>query len=99
VSVEVRGWLSHRRPPPPEAMSSWLEVDADGTAPLGESLAEMGIEALDRARALPGRVRESAYYLLRADALLTYACEAAVESADPQRALRWILRSVGAHGR
>jgi hypothetical protein len=41
----------------------------------------------------PGRVRENAFHLLAADALLTYACEAALESDDPEAAL---LRSLEA---
>jgi hypothetical protein len=35
----------------------------------------------------PGRVREAAFDLLTADALLTYACEAALEGEDPAAAL------------
>ena len=46
---------------------------------------------LDEALARPGRVRESAFALLAADALLTYACEAAVESDDPDGALQALL--------
>jgi hypothetical protein len=46
---------------------------------------------LDEALARPGRVRESAFALLAADALLTYACEAALDSDDPDRALRGLL--------
>jgi hypothetical protein len=57
------------------------------------------LEALDRARANPGRVRASAFELLGADALLTYACEAATESDDPTGALEEILRAVAADGR
>lgn len=37
--------------------------------------------------ARPGRVRESAFELLVADALVTYACEAALESDDAVKAL------------
>ena len=42
---------------------------------------------LDEARARPGRVRASAFSLLLADGLLTYACEAALDEADPDAAL------------
>lgn len=54
---------------------------------LHERLMRAGLAALERAAARPGRVRESAFHLLAADALLTYACEAALESADPESAL------------
>ncbi len=50
---------------------------------------------LDQARARPGRVRESAFDLLTADALVTYAAEAALESDDPESALRGLL-AIGA---
>ena len=40
-------------------------------------------------------MRESAFRLLEADALLTYACEAAVEAKDPDAALRRILVAIG----
>ncbi|MDF2697623.1 MAG: hypothetical protein K0S65_6006, partial [Labilithrix sp.] len=40
-----------------------------------------------------GRVRDSAFRLLEADALLTYACEAALERDDPETALQRILHS------
>ena len=53
------------------------------------------MERLDQARARPGRVRESAFRLLEADALLTYACEAALETEGPDAALRRILQVIG----
>jgi hypothetical protein len=40
-------------------------------------------------------VRESAFRLLEADALVTYACEAALEADDPESALRRILSVIG----
>lgn len=51
-------------------------------------------DRLDRARARPGRVRASAFELLVADALVTYACEAALETEDPSTALE-IIAEVG----
>ena len=80
-------------------MRPWLDVDEDPDAPVRDALVRSGMASLDRARAAPGRVRESAYHLLRADALLTYACEAAVEGPDPEQALARILESVGVGGR
>lgn len=46
---------------------------------------------LAEALAHPGRVRDSAFELLVADALLTYACEAALESERPLEALTRLL--------
>jgi len=100
VSPDARSWLAARSVPPPDVMTSWLEVEAEGASPIWESLTHAGVASLSRARSAPGRVRESAYHLLRADALLTYACEAAVEtSPDPDAALGWILDTVGARRR
>jgi hypothetical protein len=62
---------------------------------LVEGLANEGKKRLDAARARPGRVRASAFPLLEADALITYACEAALETDDPEGALRRILASTG----
>jgi hypothetical protein len=61
-----------------------------------EALLEGGLAELGRARAEPGRVRRSAFHLLAADALVTYACEAALEHADPEEALRRVLERVAA---
>lgn len=47
--------------------------------------------ALASAASRPGRVREAAFDLLVADALVTYACEAALESEAPERALASVL--------
>jgi hypothetical protein len=54
-------------------------------------LADRGVERLTMALSRPGRQRASAFRLLEADALFTYACEAALESEDPMGVLRRIL--------
>lgn len=69
----------------------------DGPVPdLGtmESLLGAAGSALASAASRPGRVREAAFDLLVADALVTYACEAALESEAPERALASVL-SIG----
>jgi len=76
-------------------MRSWLDVDEAPELPLWEALMRSGLASLDHARAVPGRVRESAYHLLRADALLTYACQAALEERDPGATLARILEAAG----
>lgn len=87
-------WLGSRRPDPPAELDlrPWLagvgsESGRSALRALHDQLARAGLAALDRAAARPGRVRESAFHLLVADALLTYACEAALESTDPESAL------------
>lgn len=84
---DVQAWLADRSPPPPPDLAAALQQHA--------SLTEAGMSRLNSARARPGRVRESAFCLLEADALLTYACEAALESDDPEAALRRILSVIG----
>lgn len=56
-----------------------------------ESLLTAAGSALASAASRPGRVREAAFDLLVADALVTYACEAALESEAPERALASVL--------
>ena len=86
---EVGDWLERRAPPPPPELASWIEVTDDGE--VHESLTAHALASLSRARAAPGRVRESACHLLVADALLTYACEAALDSEEPRETLSRIL--------
>ncbi len=95
MSSPLRAWLETRDPSFPDAMQAWLEVDEVPGIPIWEALTRSGIQALDRARAAPGRVRESAHHLLRADALVTYACEAALEEENPEETLTRILAAVG----
>jgi hypothetical protein len=95
VSTGAQAWLAAREPRPPETMRRRLEVEAPPGIPLWKALADGGLAALGRARSAPGRVRESAFQLLVGDALLTYACEAAVEASDPTAALSSILETVG----
>ena len=66
-------------------------VDTTESEDAGAQLLKAAGAALDAARAKPGRVRESAFHLLAADALLTYACEACLESPDPGAALERVL--------
>lgn len=82
--MNVREWLDSRTPPPPPALRARMEeLLADV---LGRSTTELPEQAVTRAgdlvRALiaQGRTgRESALDLLAADALVTYAFEAAAD--------------------
>lgn len=92
----VDAWLADRRPAPPRELSARMAVarsdgagEVDGSpGALTRGLGARGLACLDEARGAPGRVRESAYHLLTADALLTYACEAALDAPDPVGVLR-----------
>ena len=88
-------WLAGRRPEPPADLAETLRVEgADG--PIEMALSAGARTRLTEARARLGRVRASGFRLLEADALMTYACEAALETEDPEGALRRILASTGA---
>lgn len=89
-------WLAERTPPPPEPVARRLRQKNYRGETVSEALATAAIEELRQARATPGRVRASAYHLLAADALLTYACEAALDEADACVELSKILRSAAA---
>ena len=92
--TRLESWLAGRTPEPPSDLAAALRPGRD-SGPHTDALADAAQARLADARARPGRVRESAFRLLEADALLTYACEAALESEDPQAALRRILQVIG----
>lgn len=93
--MDVGGFLALRRPAPPEALATWVgSLKLQG--PAGDALLDGGMAELRRARSRPGRVRESAFSLLTADALLTWACEAALDAEDPEEAMAVILTRAGA---
>lgn len=98
----VGAWLDGREPAPPAPLAAALrglrfdslDLGAEGGragVDLGPALAGRACERLEMAAARPGRRRESAFRLLEADALFTYACEAALEESDSEGALRRIL--------
>jgi hypothetical protein len=97
----LEAWLEKREPVPPQNLAVALLSAAASArgAPDGESsshaLARVGRTRLDSALARPGRERESAFRLLEADGLLTYACEAALEEDGPVAALHGILAVAG----
>lgn len=93
MSAELLGWLARRSPPAVFDLAPWLDGLPAGSPP-ARALSAAGGRALDRALTRPGRVRASAMHLLAADALITYACEAALETEDPKAELADVLRSV-----
>jgi hypothetical protein len=93
--MDVRNFLSRRTSPPPEALAARLSAGARGVEAI-RGLTEQAVEELASSRAMAGRVREGAWHLLAADALITYACEATLDGADPPRALEELLRKAAA---
>ena len=97
-------WVATRTPPAPDELKVWLKIPGDssdlegGVASVPESLLRAGLLQLEEAVGRPGRDREAAYRLLAADALVTYGCEAASESADVRGALREVLGRVSTGG-
>ena len=88
---DLKGWLAGRTPAPPDALP--LPVpDAPGD-PQGP-LIDAAMTALERALAGKGE-RGGAYDLLAADGLITYACEHAASSPDPEASLLHVLERVG----
>lgn len=100
----VDAWLADRRPAAPRELSARMGTPAPGEEDGGDeavlpALTRRGLHGLDEARRRPGRVRESAYDLLTADALLTYACEAALDAPDPEALLTELMGSAASSDR
>lgn len=91
----LHGWLMRKRPEVPELFLPFLLTgEARAFAGAG-GLEEAGAEAMAEALAAPGRNRIAAFRLLAADALLTYACEAAAGEERPGETLRILLKRLG----
>lgn len=94
-------WVGRRRPVPPPDLRERLEDELracepapgpeDPAAARSGALLAIARRRLNSATARPGRVRDTAFELLIADALVTYACEAALQEERPHEALRRIL--------
>lgn len=96
--MSLGAWLPRARVAPRSAARGGREGPAAVARPsphavIRDLVAAAGA-ALDATLERPGRVRESAFNLLAADALLTYACEAVVGSPDAEERLEWILASI-----
>ena len=75
-------WLDGRDPPAPATVRGVMDALLEGTTPsdsLPDRLAAAALAGLDAVVRQPSR-RGTATTLLAADALLTYACEAAAEA-------------------
>ena len=82
--MTVQAWLMGRTPPPPRALAERLDVIMQQAgADASKSVAEALLDSSDRLIAAllrpEGATRDSALDLLAADALVSYAMEAAAE--------------------
>lgn len=89
------GWLRNRHPAAPDDLGARVLESVPtpevGSPERADRLLAAARGPLRAALDRPGRVRESAFDLLLADALVTYACEAALESGHPTRALERLV--------
>ncbi len=92
--TDVLAWLGGRTPTPPDDLRCRLEAAVEAEPTSGQRagervdvLEDAGVLRLDAAVARPGRERASAFELLLADALISYACEAALEAEAPEEVL------------
>ena len=98
------GYLAGIHPDVPEGVRSALGLPAPagpggagGGEAGGEVVAELtagAVSLLDEVLRHPGGGRELAFRLLAADALLTWATEAAADAPRPDRALREVLAAL-----
>lgn len=93
----VPEWIRRLQPPVPPEVAVLLvlpgDVPGEGVGPSTEMLAEGAVDALDRALAGSGS-RDAAWHLLGADALLTCACETALERPRADGTLEALIRRV-----
>ena len=86
--------MDRRSPPPPQDLRERVQACV-GESPVGRSpvqtLLDAATRSLTAARDEPGRVRASAFHLLTADALVTYACEEALDAEDAEAELAKLL--------
>lgn len=96
MSQELGSWIAARTPPVPGDFGRWMRP-SDESAPAGvTALAAEAEQALSRALSPEGRPRGGAFDLLAADGFLTWACEAAIESDDPDAALQRLIEHFSA---
>ena len=92
---DLKTWISQRRPISPLELGPC--IDASGVTAVSASvITKIACDALSQARLSPGRMRNSAFQLLTADALLTYACELALDAEDPELVLGVIIQDSAA---
>ncbi len=92
---DLQKWIRARCPESPMELGSWIDVSGV-TEPSTHDLMRVALDALEQARLCPGRIRASAFQLLAADALITYACESALDAEDPDLVLGIVIQQAAA---
>jgi hypothetical protein len=101
---EVLSWLQDREPQPPRALADQLDAvvraapdSLFATDSLGAAIANVALARLRAVTRRPGVAYDTAMDLLAADALVTYAFEAAAEeNGDVLELARRVLSEVSA---
>ena len=94
IKETLEVWLRDRKPRIPDQFLPHLLGSGDESN-AAAGLVELGTEALGRALERPAGNHEAAFQLLAADAFLTYACEAVVQTGDVRTGLEEVLGSLG----
>lgn len=87
-------WIAERMPPAPAEFLPWLRTPENDSELGSEALCRLAVRDLHGTLSRAGRSREGGFHLLAADAFVTYACEAATEEEDVERALRTVLERI-----
>ena len=87
----LRGWVERRTPPVPGGFQSWMAPADPGAMVSVSALMAEARRSLARLESPGDRPRDGAFDLLAADGFVTWACEAALEDADPVASLPGIV--------
>ncbi|MEJ2540332.1 MAG: hypothetical protein P8188_10235 [Gemmatimonadota bacterium] len=91
--MKLGEWLGRRVPPVPSAFRPWIARELSEAPDGREALTREAVALLERASEGEG-ARDEAFQLLVADALVTWACEAALQEEVPEVGLEELLRTL-----
>ena len=89
--MKLDAWIASRRPPVPESFAMWTRPTDPGSEASAAVLVREARAAFARAASPGVRPRDGAFDLLAADGFATWACEIALDEAEPEAALRRVL--------
>ncbi len=92
---DPEAWLARREPAPPRELERRLGVVLLEGESVSAALGQAAMDQVSEVLARPGPEREAAFHLLAADALITYACEAAADEDDVEVSLSGLLGRLG----
>ena len=88
---QLQEWVGGRLGEAPIELGSSIDISQFYEGSI-TTLIRGALSALERACSRPGRVRASAFQVLIADALITYACELALDEKDPDLVLGKLMQ-------